>query len=198
MSHAHTADYDGEDVYAKTLFGFWVYLFTDFMLFATLFATYGVLYKSTFGGPSGAELFCLSYTLVQTFFLLAASITSGVGAAMAHRHQRVPTLVWFGMTFLLGLCFMGMQMQEFSHLIQTGNSFTRSAFLSAFFTLVGTHTLHIFFGLLWILVLLFPVWRHGLTKRCVRRLSCLKMFWQFLNVLWIFIFSIVYLLGGTT
>jgi cytochrome o ubiquinol oxidase subunit 3 len=183
-------------MYSKTLFGFWLYLFTDFMLFATLFATFVVLSHSTYGGPSGAQLFCLPYTFIQTIALLLASFTIGLGSVAAHRHHRKWTIALFGVTFLLGLVFMGMELSEFSRLIAAGNDWKASAYLSAFFTLIGTHSIHIIFGLLWIIVFIVPVWKHGLTETSVRRLTCLKLFWQFLNVVWIFIFSVVYLLGG--
>ncbi len=196
MKSSHGVKHEGCDIYAKTLFGFWLYLFTDFMLFATLFATFIVLSHSTYGGPSGAQLFHLPYTLIQTIALLCASFTIGLGALAAHRHQRKWTLTLFGGTFLLGLIFIGMEFFEFSRLVACGNTWKASAYFSAFFTLIGTHSIHIIFGLIWILVFIIPVWRHGLTETSVRRLTCLKLFWQFLNVVWIFIFSIVYLLGG--
>lgn len=200
MTHSnsshHEAYPDGHhDVYSKTIFGFWVYLLTDFMLFATIFATYAVLYKSTYGGPSAKELFYIPFTLVQTLLLLFTSLTSGLGGIFAHRRGKNKTIVFFLITFLLGLAFMWMEYTEFSRLINSGNSWQRSAFLSAFFTLVGTHGLHMIFGLLWIIVLIVPVFKEGITAVSVKRLTCLRMFWQFLNIVWVFIFTIVYLLG---
>ncbi len=183
------------EVYSKTLFGFWVYIVTDFMLFATLFATYDVLHNKTFGGPSAKELFNLPYTLTQTFILLVSSATIGLAGVFAHRNRKGWTIALFGITFLLGIAFMWMELAEFSTLINEGNSWHRSAFLSVFFTLVGTYGLHMMFGLLWIIILILPVCLHGLTPVSVKRLTCLRMFWQFLNVVWIFIFTIVYLMG---
>lgn len=184
------------DVYSKTIFGFWVYLVTDFMLFATLFSAYAVLRNSTFGGPSGVELFDLPFTFVQTLVLLLSSLTVGIAAISVHKKSKGGTLFWFLVTFALGLAFTWMEFLEFHHLISSGNSWDQSAFLSAFFTVVGTHVLHVLVALFWIIVLLVPFFREGLTDTVVKRFTCLKMFWQFLNIVWIFIFAIVYLLGG--
>jgi cytochrome o ubiquinol oxidase subunit 3 len=184
------------DVYSKTIFGFWVYLLTDFMLFATFFAVHAVLFDSNHGGPTGKQLFVLPFTLIQSILLLSASFTSGIGGVCAHRRNKSGVIFFFLLTFLLGMVFMGMEMSEFSHLIKSGNSWQRSAFLSSFFNLVGMHGLHMIFALLWTLVLLVPVFRFGITDVSVKRLTCLKMFWQFINIVWVFIFSLVYLMGG--
>jgi len=183
------------DVYSKTVFGFWVYLLTDFMLFAAIFATYAVLRNSVFGGPSGKDLFDLHTALTQTFMLLTCSLTIGLGTAMAHRRKKAGTIFFLLLTFALGFIFFQTQLGDFSRLVDAGHSWKGSAFLSAYFTLVGTHTLHLFFALLWILVLLYPLVRHGMNEESIKRLTCLRMFWQFLNVIWIFIFSFVYLMG---
>jgi len=183
------------DAYSKTVFGFWVYLLTDFILFGTLFASYSVLHNSTFGGPSARELFHLPCALVQTLILLVSSFTIGLAGASAHRRDKNWTLLLFGITFLLGIAFVGMQIAEFDRLINGGNSWQKSAFLSAYFTLVGTHGIHMLFAILWVIVLVLPVWRQGITPVDIRRLTCLKMFWQFLNIIWVFIFSFVYLMG---
>lgn len=184
------------DVYSRTIFGFWVYLITDFVLFGVLFATYAVLSPSIFGGPSAKDLFSLPFALMQTLLLLTSSFTAGLAGAFAHRKSKKGTLLLFGVTFLLGALFMGMQLQQFHHLSSMGHGWDQSAFLSAYFTLVGTHTLHVFFGLLWILVLTLPMFFQEFTKIHIRRLTCLRMFWQFLNIVWIFIFSFVYLMGA--
>jgi cytochrome o ubiquinol oxidase subunit 3 len=183
------------DLYSRTSFGFWIYLLTDFILFGTLFATYAVLRHSTFGGPSVRDLFEVPFTLGPALILLMSSFTVGLGAAMAHRKDKRWTMRLFGITFLLGALFFYMQIADMSRLVHCGAGWERSAFLSAYFTLVGTHAAHVIFGLLWILVLIYPVWREGITPVSLRRLTCLKMFWQFLNIIWIFIFSFVYLLG---
>lgn len=180
---------------SKTIFGFWVYLMTDCLLFASLFATYAVLRNNTWGGPPGSELFSMPFVLAETLILLTSSFTCGLAMLAVRSQQKSRALAWFGVTFLLGLAFLGMEISEFAALVQEGNSWQRSGFLSAFFTLVGTHGLHITAGLIWILVLLWQVFRKGLGSSVVRRLTMLSLFWHFLDIVWIFIFTIVYLMG---
>ncbi len=192
MSHVE----EHEEAYSKTVFGFWIYLLTDFMLFGVLFAVYAVLKKNTFGRPSGEDLFALPPVLLQTIILLTGAFTIGLGAVMAHKGNVKRTILLYGVTFLLGLVFMGMEFAEWHHLITTGNGWEKSAFLSAYFTLQGTFALHMLFALLWVIVLIFPLIKSGLTMVNLQRLVCLKMFWQFLNVIWIFIYTIVYLMEG--
>ena len=185
-----------EETYSKTVFGFWAYLMTDCILFATLFATYIVLHNNTYGGPSGKELFSLPFVLTETLILLTSSFTCTLSKLAAYRNDKNKVIAWFGVTFLLGLAFIGMELFEFTNLVHDGNSWQRSGFLSAFFTLVGTHGLHISTGLLWMIILIIPVFRHGLTPVSLKRLTCLRMFWHFLDIVWIFIFTIVYLMGA--
>jgi cytochrome o ubiquinol oxidase subunit 3 len=184
------------DADSRTFFGFWVYLMTDCILFACLFATYAVLHNHTYGGPSGRELFRLPFVLIETLILLTSSFTCGMAMLGAYRNEKTKLIAGFCVTFLLGISFLAMEITEFTHLFQEGNSWQRSAFLSSFFTLVGTHGLHIATGLLWMIILLIPVCRHGLTPVSIKRLTCLRMFWHFLDVVWIFIFTLVYLLGA--
>lgn len=197
-----------QEIYSNTIFGFWIYLMSDCIVFATLFATYAVLHSSTFGGPSSKDLFSLSTTLAETLILLASSVTCGLGMLSACRQQlpqkskaasfvneKSKIIFWFALTFLLGLSFVVIEFKEFSHLIQEGNSWQNSAFLSSFFTLVGTHGLHVSFGLLWMAVMIAQISVEGLTISTFRRLVCLNMFWHFLDFVWIFIFTFVYLLG---
>lgn len=190
MSHT-----ESDLAYEKTLFGFWVYLLTDFVMFGALFSTYAVLHYSMFGVVAEHGLWNLPFTLIQTLLLVTASFTSGLAGAAAHRNNKRGTLWLFGLTFLLGLLFLGMQLFELNRLVQEGYAWHTNGFLSAFFTLIGTHAAHLFFALLWTLFLTLPVWREGITQVSLRRLTCLKMFWQFLNLVWVFIFSMVYLLG---
>lgn len=192
LSHSEHAE---QELYSKTLFGFWVYLMTDCILFSVLFATYAVLHNNTFGGPTSKDLFDINYALGETLVLLISSFTCGLGMISAYRKRKPWVLFWFGCTFLLGATFIGMELNEFSSFIEAGNSWRKSGFLSAFFTLVGTHGTHISIGLLWMAVLMVQVLRRGITSHTFRRLSCLRLFWHFLDVVWIFIFSIVYLLG---
>ncbi len=190
------SDAAGED--SKTIFGFWVYIMTDCVLFASLFATFAVLRNNTYGGPSGDELFSLPFVLAETLILLTSSFTCGLAMLAAHRAEKNKVLTWFGITCMLGLAFLALELTEFRHLAVEGNSWRRSGFLSAFFTLVGTHGLHITTGLLWMIVLLIKVARQGVVRATVRRLTMLSLFWHFLDIIWIFIFTIVYLMGATS
>jgi cytochrome o ubiquinol oxidase subunit III len=180
----------------KTIFGFWVYLMTDLLMFAALFATFAVLRNNTFGGPPGKELFNLPYVFVETMILLTSSFTAGLGVIAAHHKKKSAVIALFGITLTLGLIFLGMELSEFSRLIADGNGFQRSGFLSSFFTLVGTHGLHITFGSLWMVILLIQIFRKGLTEGNVRKLTLLSLFWHFLDIVWIFIFTTVYLMGA--
>jgi cytochrome o ubiquinol oxidase subunit 3 len=182
--------------YGRTIFGMWLYLLSDFIFFGALFATYIVLKDSTFGGPSSSQLFSPPFTLVQTLVMLCCSFSVGLGGAAAHRKEKNRTIILFGATFLLGLIFMGMEWSEFSRYLKAGHGWEQSAFLSAYYTIIGTHGVHVLFGLLWIIVLLVPVWREGITHTSMRRLTALRMFWQFINMIWVLIFSFVYLLGA--
>lgn len=176
--------------------GFWVYLMTDCALFASLFATYAVLHNSTFGGPTGAQLFNQPFVLVETLLLLTSSFTCGVSIWAAGRQNVRLTTILLIITLLLGASFLTMELTEFHNFAAEGNSWQRSGFLSAFFTLVGTHGAHITAGLLWIAVLLFKLFRRGLTQSVTKKLVLFSLFWHFLDVIWIFIFTIVYLMGG--
>lgn len=184
------------DNHSKTLLGFWIYMLSDVMMFASIFATYLVLRNSTCGGPTAATLFHLPYTFVQTLLFLCASFTVGLGGAFAHRKNVRGVFAAFSITFLFGLSFLAMQFLEFHDLIKGGNGWEANAFLSAFFTLGGTLAFHVIFGLLWIIVLLSLVARDRvITAVSITRLSCLRIFWQVINIVWLFIFAIVYVLG---
>lgn len=180
----------------KTVFGFWVYLMTDIVLFASLFATYAVLHKNTFGGPGAHALFGLPNALAETLILLTSSFTCGIALLAARKQDKSATLFWFGLTFLLGLTFLALELTEFRDLVHEGNSWQRSGFMSGFFTLVGTHGLHISIGLLWMAVMMIRTIKKGLTSTTLKRLTMLSMFWHLLDVVWIFIFTIVYLMGA--
>ncbi len=180
---------------SKTLLGFWIYLMTDCVLFASLFATYVVLHGNTFGGPDGEQIFRLPFVLAETLILLTSSFTCGLGFLAARAGQKRQVIGWFVVTFLLGAAFLGLELSEFRHLVAEGDSWRRSGFLSAFFTLVGTHGLHITIGLIWMLTMLYQTMKRGLTTSVVRKLTMLSMFWHFLDVIWIFIFTVVYLMG---
>jgi len=184
------------NTHEKTNFGFWVYLMTDCVLFATLFATYAVLHNNTFGGPSAAELFSMPFVLTETLILLTSSFVCGLAILAVHRRDKKQVIAWVGLTVLLGLVFLGMELHEFTSLLHEGNGWQRSGFLSAFFTLVGTHGLHIASGLIWAAVLVAQIVRRGLTPHTIRRLTLFSLFWHFLDIVWIFIFTLVYLMGA--
>jgi cytochrome o ubiquinol oxidase subunit III len=184
-----------QDVFSKNVFGFWVYLMTDCLIFATLFTTYAVLHHSTFDGPTSKQLFDLNTTIAETAVLLVSSVTCGLGMLAAVRSKRNQTLFWMSIAFLLGLSFVIMEALEFRDMAVQGHSWRESAFLSSYFTLVGTHGLHVSIGLLWLLVLMGQLVFFGLTTHTFRRLVCFSMFWHFLDLVWIFIFTFVYLMG---
>lgn len=183
------------DLLSKTTLGFWIYLMTDLVVFASLFATYIVLRNNTFGGPSGKDIFDMPFVLVETMLLLTSSFICGLAMLAVHKNRKNLAIGLFIVTALLGAAFLGMELYEFHHLVQEGYGWQRSGFLSAFFTLVGTHGLHIAVGLLWIGTLLVHIVRKGLTSHTVRRLTLFSLFWHFLDIVWIFIFTIVYLVG---
>ncbi|HSV77871.1 MAG TPA: cytochrome o ubiquinol oxidase subunit III [Ramlibacter sp.] len=178
-----------------TLLGFWLYLMSDCLLFAVLFATYAVLGRSYAAGPSGADLFELPLVAVNTGLLLLSSITYGLAMIAMQHGRKQHVLGWLALTGLLGLGFLGIELYEFAHLIHEGAGPQRSAFLSSFFALVGTHGLHVGFGTIWLVTLMLQVRKLGLTHENKRRLVCLSMFWHFLDVVWIGVFTFVYLMG---
>jgi cytochrome o ubiquinol oxidase subunit III len=178
-----------------TLLGFWLYLMSDCLVFASLFAVYGVLGRSYAAGPSGADLFDLTLVAWSTAMLLLSSITYGFAMIEMQRRRIRPVLAWLAVTGLLGAAFLGFTAYEFQHLIHEGAGPQRSAFLSAFFALVGTHALHVLFGIVWLVTLMAQVGKHGLIIENRRRLMCLSMFWHFLDVVWIAVFTFVYLMG---
>jgi cytochrome o ubiquinol oxidase subunit 3 len=180
----------------KTVFGFWVYLMTDCVLFGSLFAAFAVLRNNTFGGPGGQELFNLSFVLVETIILLTSSFTCGLGLLAIKALNKNLALLLFGITFVLGAAFLGLELHEFQKMILEGNSWRRSGFLSAFFTLVGTHGLHITLGLVWMAVQMSRLYGNGFRPNTLKRFTLLSLFWHFLDIVWIFIFSIVYLMGA--
>lgn len=179
----------------STMLGFWMYLMSDCLIFAVLFAAYAVLGNSYAGGPSPKEIFELPLVAVNTAMLLFSSITYGFAMlSMEEGRQRIMQM-WLVFTGLFGLCFLSIEMYEFATLIHEGAGPTRSAFLSSFFTLVGTHGLHVTMGLIWLVTLMVQVQKHGLIAANKRRLMCLSMFWHFLDVIWIGVFTFVYLMG---
>ena len=179
----------------KHIFGFWVYLMTDLIMFAALFATFAVLRGATFGGPMEGQLFDLNGALVETLVLLTSSFTCGLAILAARNGKKGQTFGWFGVTFILGATFLGLELAEFARFFAGGNTPQASASLSSFFTLVGTHGLHIAVGLLWMVVAMVHVGIRGLTPSVNSKLERLALFWHFLDIVWIFIFTIIYLMS---
>ncbi len=185
-----------DDVYEQRAFGFWLYLMSDAIIFALLFATYAVMVTGTDGGPTGQTLFSLPRAFGETLLLLFSSVTFGFAALAMKAGKKAEVLSWLLVTFALGLAFVIMEILEFHGMVQVGAGPDRSGFLSAFFTLVGTHGLHVTFGLIWILIMASQVIIKGLTAPVASRLFRLGLFWHFLDIVWVGIFSIVYLPGA--
>jgi cytochrome o ubiquinol oxidase subunit III len=179
----------------STMLGFWLYLMSDCLVFAVLFATFGVLGGSFAAGPSPKDLFDLPLVAVNTSMLLLSSITYGFAVLEMQKNRVQPMLIWLVVTGLFGAAFVGIELSEFAHMIREGATPQRSAFLSSFFTLVGTHGLHVTFGIIWMITLIVQVIKFGLIEANKRRLLCLSMFWHFLDVVWIGVFTFVYLMG---
>lgn len=175
--------------------GFWIYLMTDVILFASLFATYVVLRENTYGGPGGGELFDLPFVLAETLILLTSSFVCGLAILAARAGKKVQVIGWLTATFILGASFLALELSEFTKLVSEGHGWQESAFLSAFFTLVGTHGVHITIGLLWLIVVAWQIIKSGFTAGTTRRLVLFSLFWHFLDIIWIFIFTVVYLMG---
>lgn len=193
MTQERTAEERAAD--ATTLFGFWMYLMTDLVLFASLFAAFAVLRGTAFGGAPQEGLFDMPYVLAETLLLLSSSFTCGIAVLSARAQSVRAAVLWLAVTFALGAGFVGMEVTEFSKLAAQGFGPSHSGFLSAYFTLVGTHGTHVFVGLLWILALIIAILSRGLTRGNLRKLTLFSVFWHFLDIVWIFIFTIVYLLS---
>jgi len=177
-------------------YGFWIFLLSDFIVFSGLFAAYAVLSDNTAGGPSGRELFHLRAVFIETMCLLVSSYTAGLGALSAERRQPERFLVFALFTFLLGAAFLAIEINEFAGMVRIGAGPSRSAFLSAFFTLVGTHGAHVTTGLLWLAYMAAQVIAKGLRPHVLRRLLCFSLFWHALDIIWVGVFTLVYLMGA--
>lgn len=198
MNHTPTHNQMMEEAEAaaedRTMFGFWIYIMTDLLMFAILFAVYAVLRNSTDGGLGAADLLNPDLAFVETLLLLTSSFTVGIGLIAARQGKKTQAVNWLVATFLLGLAFLCIEVYEFYELVHEGQTMQLNAFLSAFFVLLGTHGAHILSGLIWLAIILFFVAKRGLTRSNVRKLALLSLFWHFLDVVWIFIFTVVYLM----
>lgn len=190
----HSDDHASEKA-ANASLGFWLYLMTDIMVFASLFATYIILRPGTNGGPAASDIFNLELIMVSTFLLLVSSLTSGLAFLALKAGDAKKSLRLLGATIVLGIGFLTLELYEFGELILHGHGPAHSAFLSAFFTLVGTHGLHILVGIIWAIALGDFITKKGATPDSIRKFSLFTVFWHFLDLVWIFIFTIVYLLG---
>ena len=184
-----------QDAFSRTTQGFWMYLMTDCLVFAVLFCTYAVLHDQTFGGPTSKDLFSLSTAFTETMILLFSTLTCGLAMLASLRNKKNTVVAWLAISFLLGATFVAIELTEFKDLVQEGHSWTVSAFLSSFFALVSTHGLHVSLGLIWMAVMMAQVYLMGVTVDTFRRLAVFSMFWHFLDLIWIFIFTFVYLMG---
>ncbi|MCE5170720.1 cytochrome o ubiquinol oxidase subunit III [Paenibacillus profundus] len=194
--HVSSSDHhDHPDMEEMRTFGFWIYLMTDVIIFGTLFAAYIVLQGNRNGGPGPEELFQMGGIIASTFILLTSSYTSGLAVLAMHKGNRQALMGWLGVTALLGATFIVLEVNEFIHLVHEGATISTSAFLSAFFTLVGTHGLHVSIGLVWMIALIIQLAKHGITPVTKRKVNVISLFWHFLDVVWIFVFTIVYLMG---
>ncbi|WP_391572748.1 cytochrome o ubiquinol oxidase subunit III [Cohnella sp.] len=189
--HGHEGHHDQEGL---RVMGFWIFLITDCILFGTLFATYVVLSGNTAGGPTGAELFEMPGVIAETFILLTSSFTSGLAVLAMNRGDRKGLIFWLGVTVLLGAAFITLEVTEFATLVHEGATISTSAHWSAFYTLVGTHGLHVSLGLVWMIAIMIQLGRHGINSVTRRKVNVISMYWHFLDVVWIFVFTIVYLL----
>lgn len=188
----HDEHHDQESM---KMFGFWLFLITDVILFGTLFATFVVLRLNTDGGPTGAEMLEMNGIIISTFILLTSSFTSGIAVLEMNKGNKRGLIFWLAITALLGAAFIFLEVTEFMHLVHEGANIGTSAYWSAFYVLVGTHGLHVSVGLVWMIALMLQLGRRGITPVTKRKVGIISLYWHFLDVVWIFVFTIVYLMG---
>lgn len=190
VEHEHHHDYAGD-----TIFGFWLYILSDCILFATVFATFAVIGENFWGAPTYQELFKLDFVAWMTALLLFSSFTFGMAMLAAQENKLKSLYFWLGVTFLMGLGFLVMEIYEFVHFTHEGAAAWTSGAWSSFYGLTGTHGLHVFFGMFWMIFLVIHIAKDGMTENNHVRLACLSLFWHFLDIIWICVFSVVYLMG---
>ncbi|SFL55301.1 cytochrome aa3 quinol oxidase subunit III [Salibacterium qingdaonense] len=188
-------EYEEEEGQIK-IFGFWIFLAAELVLFSCLFATYLVYLDRTASGPTGTEIFEYPGVIIQTFLLLTSSFTSSIGIFELRRKNKLRVLIWMGITLLLGISFLGMEIKEFATYIEEGVSISTSAFWSSFYILVGTHGAHVTFGIIWMSIVLIHFIRKGINPTTSRKLFVASLYWHFLDAVWIFVITGVYLIGG--
>jgi cytochrome o ubiquinol oxidase subunit 3 len=198
-SRSHTAEHAERDLASKRVivgFGFWIFLLSDIVMFSVFFASYAVLMDRTDGGPSGRDLFDPTNVALETACLLLSSFTCGIASIGARAYHDVMYYGGMTVTFLLGGAFLMLELREFAGLIAEGAGPDRSAFLSAFFTVVGCHGLHVTLGLLWLLTMMAQVFAKGYRPDILRRVLCFSLFWHALDIIWVALFTVVYLVGA--
>lgn len=193
--HGHDHGHHHHDLESLKTFGFWIFLMTDVIIFGTLFAVYAVLRNNTAGGPTPEELFKMPGVIAETFILLTSSFTSGLAVLAMHAGKRNQLIGWLAVTFVLGAAFITLEVTEFIDMVHEGATIATSGFLSGFFTLVGTHGLHVSIGLIWMIGLMLQLRKRGITNVTKRKVEVLSLYWHFLDVVWIFVLTVVYLMG---
>ncbi|MDF1655306.1 MAG: cytochrome o ubiquinol oxidase subunit III [Coxiellaceae bacterium] len=194
--NAQTLTHETTNSESVDVFGFWMYIMTDCILFGSLFAAFAVLHSNTFGGPTLKQLVSLPYVFGESMFLLLSNLTYGFALLRLYNNKKQKMVFWLVLSIILGAGFLGMELYEFADLVREGHSWTSSAGMSSFFTLVGTHGLHVFCGLLWMIILTIQTATFGTNSHMKRRFTYLGLFWNFLDIVWIFVFTIVYLMGA--
>ncbi|MFD0673352.1 cytochrome o ubiquinol oxidase subunit III [Cohnella sp. GCM10027633] len=194
-AHDHGHGHDGHhDLESLRMMGFWIFLITDCILFGTLFATFAVLHDSSAGGPTLSEMIEMPGVIAETFILLTSSFTSGLAVLCMHKGDRKGLIAWLAVTVLLGASFITLEVTEFIHFVHEGAAIGTSATWSSFFVLVGTHGLHVSLGLVWMIAIILQLAKHGITPVTKRKVGIISLYWHFLDVVWIFVFTIVYLM----
>jgi cytochrome o ubiquinol oxidase subunit III len=195
QAHHHGHDHGHHDLESLKTLGFWIFLMTDVIIFGCLFAVYAVLRNNTAGGPTPEELFKMPGVIAETFILLTSSFTSGLAVLAMHAGKRNQLIGWLAVTFVLGAAFITLEVTEFIDMVHEGATIATSGFLSGFFTLVGTHGLHVSIGLVWMIGLMLQLRKRGITNVTKRKVEVLSLYWHFLDVVWIFVLTVVYLMG---
>ncbi len=196
VNEHHTPHHHEEKVASKVTFGFWVYLMTDAILFAGMFATYAVLHNNTYGGPGIAQVATLDHILIQTLILIVSTFTYGLSFIALHRGRNSQLVLWLLVTFLLGLAFVGIEIKDCTSIVQSGYTWQTSAFLSAYFMILSIHAIHITVGLVWMVILLIQLSMQDMTTMMKTRFTCLSLFWNFITLMWLIIFSLIFLMGA--